>query len=219
MISDKKLSSRPVFLAVGVFSMLFAGIIYAWSILKIPFKEVYGFSDSALALNFTLTMCTFCIGAFFGSKLFRIIGTSLTVILSGVLTGIGFIGTAFISGSIALLYVFYALFAGLGIGIAYNVIISTVNAWFPDRKGLASGALMMSFGASTLIMGKIIEKLFLSESIGWQKTYIIFGIALAFVLILSGIILKRPSPEVAFPEARSNKNISKESFEEKDFTT
>lgn len=219
MISDKKLSSRPVFLAVGVFSMLFAGIIYAWSILKIPFKEVYGFSDSALALNFTLTMCTFCIGAFFGSKLFRIIGTSLTVILSGVLTGIGFIGTAFMSGKIALLYVFYALFAGLGIGIAYNVIISTVNAWFPDRKGLASGALMMSFGASTLIMGKIIEKLFLSESIGWQKTYIIFGIALAFVLILSGIILKRPSPEVAFPEARSNKRISKESFEEKDFTT
>ncbi len=199
--------------------MLFAGIIYAWSILKIPFKEVFGFSDSALAFNFTLTMCTFCIGAFLGSKLFRIIGTSLTVVLSGVLTGIGFIGTAFISGNVILLYVFYALFAGLGIGIAYNVVISTVNAWFPDKKGLSSGALMMSFGASTLIMGKIIEVFFANENIGWQKTYIIFGILLALVLIISGVLLKRPSDEVVLPKTKANKNANKEAFEEKDYTT
>lgn len=199
--------------------MLFAGIIYAWSILKVPLKDVFGFSDSSLAFNFTLTMCTFCIGAFLGSKLFRIIGVSLTVVLSGILTGIGFIGTAFISGNVILLYIFYALFAGLGIGIAYNVVISTVNAWFPDKKGLSSGALMMGFGASTLIMGKVIEKLFASESIGWQKTYIIFGILLAAVLIISGILLKRPSEEVVFPEAKSNKRVSKEAFEEKDYTT
>ena len=53
VISNKKLSNRNAFLAIGVFAMLFAGIIYAWSILKIPFKEVYGFSDSSLAFNFT----------------------------------------------------------------------------------------------------------------------------------------------------------------------
>ncbi len=219
MISDKKLSSRPLFLAVGVFAMLFSGIIYAWSILKIPFKDVFGFSDSALAFNFTLTMCTFCLGAFFGSKIFKIIGTSLTVILSGLLVGVGFIGTAFISGNIALLYVFYALFAGLGIGIAYNVVISTVNDWFPDKKGLCSGALMMAFGASTLIIGKVIEGFFQNENIGWQKTYIIFGIVIAFVLILSGLLLKRPSEEIVFPEAKVNKKVNKESFESKDYTT
>lgn len=219
VISNKKLSNRNAFLAIGVFAMLFAGIIYAWSILKIPFKEVYGFSDSSLAFNFTLTMCTFCLGAFFGSKLFRIIGASLTVVLSGVLTGIGFIGTAFISGNISLLYIFYALFAGTGIGIAYNVVISTVNAWFPDKKGISSGALMMAFGASTLIMGKVIESFFGNESIGWQKTYIIFGIILACVLIFSGVLLKRPAEDIVFPEIKTKNNIRNEAFEEKDYTT
>ncbi len=219
MISDKKLSNRPLFLATGIFAMLFAGIIYAWSILKIPFREISGFSDSALAFNFTLTMCTFCLGAFFGSKLFRIIGTAKTLILSAILTGIGFCGTAFISDSIMLLYVFYALFAGLGIGISYNVVISTVNAWFPDKKGLCSGALMMAFGISTLIMGKVAEKLFDSPDIGWQKTYIIFGILIALVLITSGLILRQPSSDVVFPKAKMSKKISKESFEEKDYTT
>ncbi len=219
MLSGKKLSDRRFFLAVGVFAMLFSGIIYAWSILKVPLKEEFGFGDSALALNFTLTMCFFCLGAFFGSKLNKIIGTKLTVILSGILVGIGFIGTAFIEGKIALLYVFYALFAGLGIGIAYNVVISTVNSWFPDKKGLCSGALMMAFGASTLILGKVIEFLFGMESVGWSKTYIIFGIALALVLILTGLVLKAPSKEVVFPEIKVNKSVNKETFESKDYTT
>ena len=129
MFSDKKLSSRNVFLAVGVFAMLFSGILYAWSILKVPFKSEFGFSDSSLAFNFTLTMCSFCIGAFFGSQLFKRIGTRLTIILSGLLVGIGFICTGLITGSIVYLYIFYAVFAGLGIGIAYNVVISTVNAF------------------------------------------------------------------------------------------
>ena len=219
MFSDKKLSSRNVFLAVGVFAMLFSGILYAWSILKVPFKSEFGFSDSSLAFNFTLTMCFFCIGAFLGSQLYKRIGTRLTIILSGLLVGIGFFCTGLITGSVTYLYIFYAVCAGLGIGIAYNVVISTVSAWFPDKKGLCSGALMMAFGASTLILGKVIEALFAMESIGWQKTFMIFGVVLALVLIFTGLVLKRPSAEVVFPEVKASKKAGKENFQVKDYTT
>ena len=219
MFSDKKLSSRNAFLAVGVFAMLFSGILYAWSILKVPFKADFGFGDSALAFNFTLTMCFFCIGAFLGSQLYKRIGTRLTIILSGLLVGIGFFCTGLITGSVTYLYIFYAVCAGLGIGIAYNVVISTVSAWFPDKKGLCSGALMMAFGASTLILGKVIEALFAMESIGWQKTFMIFGVVLALVLIFTGLVLKRPSAEVVFPEVKASKKAGKENFQVKDYTT
>ena len=219
MLSDKKLSSRNGMLAVGVFAMLFSGILYAWSILKVPFKSEYGFSDSSLAFNFTLTMCFFCIGAFLGSRLFKLIGTKLTIILSGVLVGAGFFCTGLLANTVALLYVFYAVFAGLGIGIAYNVVISTVSAWFPDKKGFCSGMLMMAFGASTLILGKVVEALFAMEAIGWQKTFMIFGAVLALVLILSGLVLKRPSAELELPAPKAGKKAGKESFEAKDYTT
>ena len=219
MFSDKKLSSRNGMLATGVFAMLFSGVLYAWSILKVPFKEEFAFGDSALAFNFTLTMSFFCIGAFLGSKLFKLIGTKLTIILSGVLVGIGFFFSGLLTGSIVYLYVFYAVFAGLGIGIAYNVVISTVNAWFPDKKGLCSGALMMSFGASTLILGKVIEALFAMENVGWQKTFMILGVVIALMLIITGLIIKRPSPDIAFPQAKQGKKVAKESFEAKDYTT
>jgi len=219
MFSDKKLSSRNSFLAVGVFAMLFSGVLYAWSILKVPFKAELGFGDSSLAFNFTLTMSFFCIGAFLGSKLYKLIGTKWTIVLSGILVGAGFFFTGFLTGNIAYLYIFYAAFAGLGIGIAYNMIISTVSAWFPDKKGFCSGVLMMAFGASTLILGKVIEALFATESVGWQKTFMIFGVALALVLVITGLILKRPSSEVVFPVVKAGKKSVKENFEAKDYTT
>ena len=219
MFSDKKLSSRNAMLAVGVFAMLFSGILYAWSILKVPFKTEFGFGDSDLAFNFTLTMSFFCIGAFLGGRLFKLIGTKWTIILAGLLVGAGFFCTGLLANTVTLLYVFYAVLAGLGIGIAYNVVISTVSAWFPDKKGFCSGMLMMAFGASTLILGKVVEALFAMEAIGWQKTFMIFGGVLALVLILSGLVLKRPSAEVVFPEVKAGKKAVKENFEAKDYTT
>ena len=71
---NNTLQKRRFFLILGVFSMLFAGIIYAWSILKAPLAEEFSWDSSALAMNFTLTMCAFCLGGFGGSFLSRKIG-------------------------------------------------------------------------------------------------------------------------------------------------
>ncbi|MBE6730257.1 MAG: OFA family MFS transporter [Ruminococcaceae bacterium] len=219
MFSDKKLSNRNIFLITGLVSMLFAGVIYAWSILKAPFKNELSFADSDLALCFTFTMCTFCIGAFIGSKLLKKIGIKFTVMGAGLLSGMGFFLTGLINPlSIELLYVFYALFAGLGIGIAYNVIISAVNSWFPDKKGFSSGVLLMGFGASTLILGNVIDIMFASSNIGYKNTFMIFGVLIALVLIIAALIIKLPSKEVKFPEVNKNVAKVKEDFEMKDYT-
>lgn len=54
------LSVRWSYLAIGVVAMLFAGVLYAWSILKAPLATEFGWKASALALNFTLAMSFFC---------------------------------------------------------------------------------------------------------------------------------------------------------------
>lgn len=199
-------SKRFRILAIGVFAMLFAGILYAWSILKVPFASELDFTVDALSLNFTFTMSFFCIGGVVSSRFVKLLGTKLTIILSGALAGLGFILTGFIqSGGIIILYLTYALISGFGIGVAYIVIISTVNSWFPDKKGLSSGALMMGFGASSLVLGNVSDALFKSE-IGWRNTYIILGIALSAVLIFSAFFIKRPSET----ETASQKNTQAE---------
>ena len=218
-MKSQNLSIRWLYLAVGVLAMLFAGIIYAWSILKGPLGEAFQWSKDDLALNFTLTMCCFCLGGFLGSKLSAKLGVKLAIILAGLLGGVGFVVTGLLNGQILLLYVTYAVLAGLGIGIAYNVVISTVNAWFPDKKGLCSGCLMMGFGASALVLGSIAENLFAMENVGWRMTYIILGISLAVVLLAAGLILKRPDKDVVFPTPKPKKMVKAENFEPRNFTT
>ena len=206
-------------LAVGVFTMLFAGIIYAWSILKVPFAQELGFEPSTLALNFTLTMCFFCIGGLLSSFMVKKFGTKPVIVFSGFLAGLGFINTSLLgSGAPALLYLTYAFMAGLGIGISYIVIISTVNAWFPDKRGFSSGALMMGFGASTLILGNLAASLFESK-LGWRGTYVVLGIAILIVISISALFIEKPDSTVTFPAPKKAANKREESFEARDYTS
>ena len=210
MTTNANLNKRWLYLVSGVFTMLFSGVLYAWSILKIPFKNEFEWSDSILAFNFTLTMCFFCLGAFFGSLICKKVGTKLTLILAGALVGAGFVTTGLLNAQNPyLLYLTYAVLAGTGIGISYNVVVSTVNSWFPDKKGFSSGCLMMGFGVSTLLLGNVISSLFENENFGWSKAYIILGIIVAVVLVLAGLILKKPSPDVEFPAPKTKKVAQK----------
>ncbi len=220
MATKSNLNKRWLYLVSGVFTMLFSGVLYAWSILKVPFKNEFNWSDSVLAFNFTLTMCFFCLGAFFGSLICKKIGPKITLILAGALVGVGFVSTGLLNAEAPyLLYITYAVLAGTGIGISYNVVVSTVNSWFPDKKGLSSGCLMMGFGISTLLLGNIISALFENANVGWSKAYILLGIVVAVVIILAGLVLRKPTADIEFPAPKAKKNIQKGTFEAKDFTT
>ena len=219
MSKQQNIGIRWAYLVVGVIAMLFAGIIYAWSILKAPFASEFGWTPNNLALNFTLTMCGFCLGGLLGSALSKKLGHRVAIIIAAVLACVGFILTSLLQGnSVVLLYLTYAVLAGLGIGVAYNVLISTVSRWFPDKKGLCSGALMMGFGASALVLGKIADGFIKNEAIGWRTTFLILGVALAVILVLAALILKVPGADVALPQAKA-KAAGKENFEVKDLTT
>lgn len=221
MAKNSEIKKRPLYLFIGVFAMFFSGVLYAWSILKIPFKEIFGWSDASLALNFTLTMCFFCLGAFFGSLICKKAGVKITLILSGVLVGIGFCMTGYLQADMPyLLYLSYAVLAGTGIGISYNVIVSTVCAWYPDRKGFCSGCLMMGFGVSTLLLGNVISILFDTASFGWSKTYILLGIIIATVLVISALILRRPSADTELPKPKEvQTKKGEELFVVRDYST
>ena len=212
-------SIRWFYLTIGVIAMLFAGVLYAWSILKAPLVTEFGWGTSELALTFTLAMSFFCIGGLLGAKISKRFGSRVALILAGILSASGFVLTAcLVTPSIITLYISYGLLAGTGIGIAYNVLIATVSAWFPDKKGLCSGCLMMGFGASALILGNVANTLFQSN-LGWRFTYMILGAAICIFLLLAGFLLQKPHPQEVFPQAKNTKNTETESFEKQDYTS
>ena len=88
--TNQKLSIRWVYMIVGVVAMLFAGVLYAWSILKSPLAAEFGWGTSELALNFTLAMTFFCIGGLLGAQISKRLGHRIALIASGVLSAAGF---------------------------------------------------------------------------------------------------------------------------------
>lgn len=217
-MSRQSVSVRWLYIVLGVIALLFAGVIYAWSILKAPLAAELGWSGSQLALNFTLTMCFFCLGGFVGGLVSKRIGSRLSLFLAAALSGLGFfLSSRVTADGLALLYLGYGVMAGLGIGIAYNVIISTVGAWFPDKKGLCSGVLMMGFGSSALVVGKLASALI--EGPGWRTAFLTVGLALAAVLLVTGLLLRKPGAELQLPSAQKKAAAGEEDFEVEDYPT
>lgn len=217
--TKQDISVRWVYLSIGVIAMLFTGVLYAWSILKAPLATEFGWSASQLALNFTLAMSFFCIGGLLGAQISKRAGHRIALLAAGGLSALGFVLTALLRNvSVVMLYVSYGVLAGMGIGIAYNVLIATVSAWFPDKKGLCSGWMMMGFGASALILGNAADVLFKS-ALGWRTTYMILGVAICVVQIGAGLLLKKPDPQVVLPQPKTAKASKAEDFERRDYTS
>lgn len=212
---DKNPSIRWFYMAVGVVAMLFAGVLYAWSILKSPLAAEFGWGQSELALCFTLAMTFFCIGGLLGAQLSKRLGHRIALVSAGALAASGFVLTALLKDvPVLILYLTYGVLAGVGIGIAYNVVIATVSSFFPDKKGICSGCLMMGFGASALILGNVADAMFKS-SIGWRATYIALGAAILAVLSLAGILIGKP----ALNAPKANKAQSAQESDREELTS
>jgi len=172
--------------------MLVLGLVYAWSIFARPIGATYAGYAAYLPQVFQVSICSFCISALFGSKLYRKKSPRFALIFAAILLGSGFVLTALCaSWGIGALFVFYGVVAASGIGIAYNAIVSVVNPWFPDKTGLCSGIMMMGFGISALVFGSLANAAF--AKISWTTVFLIIAvIGVSFLLAFAFIVRVAP---------------------------
>jgi len=180
----KKTFSRTTALIAGTAMLLINGVIYAWSIYSMPFGAGFGWSSAQLGACFTVMLASFCLGGVFGGAVANRRGVRVSIPIGGILGCIGFVLCMFLQAHLIwLLFVSFAI-SGIGVGFVYNGVISAVVPRFPDKKGLASGVLLMGFGASSLVLGGLASRLIASPGFGWHLTYILTGallLAAAFI--------------------------------------
>ncbi|ROT91967.1 MFS transporter [Gordonibacter urolithinfaciens] len=188
------MNHRMRYLAAGVLSLLFLGLIYSWSNFSSAIGQEFGWDRESMRLVFTLSIITFCFGGFFGAKLNERLSFRATLLVAAVLLAGGFAGTAAAvdAGGLPVLYVGYGVLCGAGCGIAYNTVIATVNAWFPDRVGFSSGALMMGFGIGGLVLGTAAAACI--EVAGWRAVFVGLAVLIALVLVATTLVV-RPRPQ------------------------
>lgn len=184
--------SRVTALVAGTAMMLINGVVYAWSIYSVPFRDGFGWSSTQLGVCFTVMLGTFCLGGVIGGMIANRAGVGFTIPAGGVLGFIGFLLCMFLTKDrIWLLFIAFAI-AGIGVGFLYNGVISAVVPRFPDKKGLASGVLLMGYGASSLVLGSLAAKLMASPDFGWHLTYILTGALLLAAAVIGRFFVMPP---------------------------
>lgn len=186
---------RVAYLALSTLTLLFLGLIYAFSMFAAPMCLTFGLEKDDVALTFNIMMICFCIGAMIGSQLEKAIGIKGNIALSGALFFIGFAGTAVLAQErLFVVYALYGVCAGAGVGVGYNTIAATTNQWFPDKVGFSSGVLMMGFGVSALIVGNLSVDFIVS--LGLPAVFIALGFVTLAVSIVCALVLRRPPSDI-----------------------
>ena len=173
--------------------LIFAGFVYAWSVLATPLAvEFNSWSAAKLALTFTICMIAFCVSGFLAGIYAKKFSLRLIILATAALYLLGFYLVYKTQNSISNIYLGFGLIGGCATGIIYNVIVSTVVSWFPDKTGLASGVLLMGFGFGSFLIGKVYKAVLLAELLHWREFFFFFSIAIFLVFLLGAFLLKRP---------------------------
>ena len=123
----------------------------------------------------------------------------------GVLFSLGYFiaAYAFSIRSIPLFYCGYGIIGGVGLGLGYVTPVATAAKWFPDKKGLITGMVVMGFGFGALIMSKILAPFFMSlTNDNLVHVFLYIGIIMLVATLPAGYHLVLP-PQGYIPKGYS----------------
>ncbi|MFH1476377.1 MAG: MFS transporter [Verrucomicrobiota bacterium] len=188
---------------MGVLLQLCLGTVYAWSYFQKPLVAVYGCSHSQVAWGFSLAICCLGLAAAWGGLNLKRFGPKRLAMAGGLLYALGYLiaGLAIAGRSLLWLYLGFGVVGGIGLGLGYVTPIATVAGWFPDRKGLATGMVVMGFGLGALIMAKIIAPVLMAKT-GQNLAHVFFwicGIILVVALPAAACLQNAPETKASPP--------------------
>jgi len=97
-----------------------------------------------------------------------------------------------------LVYLGYGVIGGCGLGIGYITPVSTLIAWFPDRRGMATGMAIMGFGGGALIASPLSDSLMkhfaTPTSTGVTETWLVLGVGYFIMMVGGALGYRVPQP-------------------------
>jgi OFA family oxalate/formate antiporter-like MFS transporter len=185
-MTESKPMNRWLIAIMGTTLQLFLGTAYAWSYFQKPLSDAFGWSNSMTAWAFCLAICFLGLSAAWGGTKIAKIGPTKLAMIGGTLFGIGYLlgALALSMKSPFMLFLGYGVVGGCGLGLGYVTPVATVAKWFPDRKGFATGMVVMGFGLGALVMSKVFAPMLFN--------YFKAGVDLVYANVDGKLVLQNP---------------------------
>jgi MFS family permease len=153
--------NRWLIALAGVVVMICLGTAYSWSSFTQPLIASFKWSNQVTTWAFAIAIFSLGWGAVIGGRWQDAVGPRTVTVTGVVLWGLGNLlaglGTSHLGAP--WLYLTYGVIGGLGNGMAYITPISTVTKWFPDKRGLAGGMVVMGFGLGAFFYSLVLKSL------------------------------------------------------------
>jgi MFS family permease len=152
-------TNRWLIAIAGTIAMACLGTVYSWSLFTQPLIATFGWSNSTTTWTFALSIFFLGVGAIIGGRWQDRRGPRIVAVTGVVLWGIGNIlaGLGTTRFGAPWIYLTYGLIGGFGLGLGYVTPVATVTKWFPDRRGLGSGMVVMGFGLGAFIYNNLLK--------------------------------------------------------------
>ncbi|PWA05527.1 L-lactate MFS transporter [Flavobacterium laiguense] len=184
--------NKYLMVLAGMIMQLSIGSIYAYSKWIEPLSKELNWEAHDTKTAFSLAICFLGLTAAFMGKFTQKIGPTKAGLIAAFFLTIGLIGSSLAvkMDSIHLFYLTFGVLQGIGLGFGYVVPVYTIVKWFPDRPGLASGIIIMSFALGSLLASFFIGPLY--DSMGLSSAFSTLGIGYGICMLLSALYLANP---------------------------
>ena len=191
--------------AIGIHICI--GSVYAWSVLTKPIMQAMGFTLKETTWTFSIAILFLGLSAGFLGDHVEKYGPRKSGLTSTCFFGLGMFGTALALhlNSLPLLYLFYGVIGGIGLGTGYITPVSTLVKWFPNNRGFATGLAIMGFGFASLIAGPLMQ--ILVAKYGLVQNFIILGCVYMVIMAASALYLEPPKASNGGPSGINVKSI------------
>ena len=122
--------------AVGIHVSI--GSVYAWSVLTKPIMKELGLGLKETQWTFSLAILFLGLSAAFLGSYVERYGPKKSGLFATLFFCAGMFGAGFAVAvkSLPLLYLFYGVIGGIGLGTGYITPVSTLVKWFPGNRGV-----------------------------------------------------------------------------------
>ncbi len=153
--------NRWVIAIAGVIVMLCLGTVYSWGIFTQSLVAGFNWSVQDATLPFELALLFLGFGAVFGGRWQDRVGPRTVTVVGAIIWGVGVLLAGLGTPTFGKLWldIFFGVIGGFGNGMAYITPVAMVTKWFPDRRGLGSGLVVMGFGLGAFVYNQIIPRI------------------------------------------------------------
>ena len=171
------------------------GTVYAWSFFQIMLVRQLGWTYTDTAIAFGLAIFSLGIAAAWAGGALPRLGPRKLALAGSVMFSVGYLVAAFAleHNNLLLFYLGYGVIGGAGIGFGYVTPVATVAKWFPDKKGLATGIVVMGFGVGAFLLSKLLAPfLVVHTEEDLPLIFMWLGIIFAAILIPFSLLISDP---------------------------